>query len=219
MSRLPHLVWDMGGIMYRYFTEVMVEEGRDRGWPLDEIPLGPTGSVPDPDYERMCAGEIDEPEYVAIVLDRLSSHGIEFDPYSDLDWEGGMRRGTMKLIDDVAAAGHRQAVLTNGATRWLGADWSHDWEPGALFDVMVDVVALGVSKPAPEPYLAVAAALGVPPQDCLFIDDIPANLGGAEAVGMGTHHFSVLDPAGSLASLRIRLDLDGRDLSGHDPSP
>ena len=38
--KLPHVVWDMGGILYRYFTEVMRDRGTERGWPIDNIPLG-----------------------------------------------------------------------------------------------------------------------------------------------------------------------------------
>lgn len=152
MSRLPHVVWDMGGILYHYFAELMVDLGRRRGWPLDRVPLGPTGDLSDPDYRRLVAGELIEPEYVRLVVDRLRAVGIDFDPSTDLDWEGWSRPEVFELIEDIASSGHRQAVLTNDASRWLGEGWWETWEHAAAFDAMVDVETIGVRKPAAAPY-------------------------------------------------------------------
>ena len=69
------------------------------------------------------------------------------------------------------------------------------------FDAVVDVVQVGVRKPSPEPYLAVAEALGVPASECLFVDDLPVNCRGAEAVGMRSLVFDVTDVRGSLDRL------------------
>ncbi len=74
-------------------------------------------------------------------------------------------------------------------------------------DSVIDVSTIGVRKPAPEPYLASAQALGVPPAECLFVDDMPTNCRGAEAVGMQRHLFHIKDPKASLASLEARLGL------------
>jgi putative hydrolase of the HAD superfamily len=75
---------------------------------------------------------------------------------------------------------------------------------------MIDVSMIGVRKPAPEPYLAAATALNVAPSECLFVDDMPANCHGAEAVGMESHLFDILDPAGSIDRLLTRLQVDER---------
>jgi sugar-phosphatase len=45
-----------------------------------------------------------------------------------------------------------------------------------------DMTARG--KPFPDPYLAAASALGVPPGDCLVIEDAPAGVAAARAAGM-----------------------------------
>jgi FMN hydrolase / 5-amino-6-(5-phospho-D-ribitylamino)uracil phosphatase len=47
----------------------------------------------------------------------------------------------------------------------------------------------GVRKPSKEAYLGAAAALGVAPGDCLFVDDRRENVAAAEAVGMRGHVF------------------------------
>ncbi len=43
---------------------------------------------------------------------------------------------------------------------------------------------LGLMKPDPAIYLKAAENVGTPPEQCLFIDDLAANVNGARAVGM-----------------------------------
>jgi putative hydrolase of the HAD superfamily len=198
----------MGGILYRYFTELMVEVGRARRWPLDRVPLGPTGPIDDPDYARLLAGEFDEPEYLRRITAKLAAEGIDFDAPRDLSWEGHQRDVAWKAVRRIHDAGHLQAILTNDASKWLGPNWWETWEPAPWFDAMVDVSTVGVRKPAPEPYLAAVDALRVPAAECLFIDDIPVNCRGAEAVGMSSHLFDVTEPDVSIDRLLHRIGVD-----------
>lgn len=203
----PAIVWDMGGIMYRYFTEMIIDVGRERGWPVETMPLGPTHPVPDPAYWSMDRGEITEPDYLRAVVDNLASHGIGFDPPADLDWSDELRPEVWTAIERLANDGFRQGLLTNDATVWLGERWWENWGPAKWFDAIVDIATVGIRKPAPEPYLAASRALGVEPGECLFIDDMHCNCTGAEAVGMRSLWFDVTDPAGSIARLYAELGI------------
>ena len=200
---LPALVWDMGGIMYRYFTELLIDRAAAHGWPT--VALGPTGSLPDPDYDAQLRGDIDESDYLALVRGRLASVGVEIDPVTAFDFTEERRPATWALIEELHAAGHPQALLTNDASKWLGAAWWETWEPVAWFDAIIDVAVLGVRKPAPEPFLAAAAELGVEPSDCIFVDDMDVNCAGAEAVGMRSHLFDITAPEHAIRVLRHRL--------------
>ncbi len=202
----PVVVWDMGGIMYRYFTEMIVDVGRANGWPVDEMPLGPTHPVPDPAYWAMDRGDITEPQYLEAVTETLAFHGIDFNGPRDLDWSDEFRAETWEAIERLAGAGFRQGLLTNDASKWLGDRWWETWEPARWFDAVIDVNMIGVRKPAPEPYLAAAKALGVVPESCLFIDDMHCNGAGAEAVGMKSFWFDITRPAESISELYQRLD-------------
>lgn len=205
--KLPHVIWDMGGIMYRSFTEVLHDMGAARGWPVDRIPLGPTGAMPDPEYARMQEGEIVEGAYLATVIERLRAQGVDADPVADIDWSGQERRTTWDAIRRIHRAGHRQALLTNDASRWLGARWWERWEAAEWFEALVDVTSLGERKPAPGPYLAAAEALGVEPSACLFVDDMRVNCRGAEAVGMAWLWFDVRAPDESIRRLLETLEV------------
>ena len=50
-------------------------------------------------------------------------------------------------------------------------------------DVLVTIDDVVAGKPAPDPYLAAAAGLGVPIEQCLVIEDAPAGIASARAAG------------------------------------
>jgi HAD superfamily hydrolase (TIGR01509 family) len=52
------------------------------------------------------------------------------------------------------------------------------------FDLFISSAVEGIRKPDPRIYLRACQKLGVPPQCCLFMDDSPANVTGAEQAGM-----------------------------------
>lgn len=201
----PAVVWDMGGIMYRYFTELLVDRSVASGWP--RLALGPTGPLPDPAYDAQSRGDIDESEYLEVVRDRLDDAGIDLDPLTAFDFTEHMRPATWQLIEDLHLAGHPQALVTNDASAWLGENWWETWEPARWFDTIIDVHVLGVRKPAPEPYLAAADRLGLSPTDCIFVDDMQVNCDGAEAVGMASQVFDIGSPEASIVALRERIGI------------
>lgn len=52
------------------------------------------------------------------------------------------------------------------------------------FDAVALSADIGAIKPSAEVYEVTAEKLGVPPEQCVMIDDIPRNVEGAELVGM-----------------------------------
>jgi putative hydrolase of the HAD superfamily len=74
-------------------------------------------------------------------------------------------------------------------------------------DVLVDGSVEHVLKPDPRIYALVLERLGVGAAQCLFVDDQPGNVAGAEAVGMAAVWFDVTDPIGSYAEVRSALGL------------
>jgi epoxide hydrolase-like predicted phosphatase len=81
------------------------------------------------------------------------------------------------------------ALLTNNVS---SATWRETF-PFELFTVVVDSSEVGVRKPEPEIYRALIQRLGLEPAEILFVDDLPANVAGAEAVGLDGVLFTGLD--------------------------
>lgn len=53
-----------------------------------------------------------------------------------------------------------------------------------LFDVFVMSGEVGVAKPMPEIFELAAEQLGLDPEECVMIDDLPVNIEGAQLAGM-----------------------------------
>jgi putative hydrolase of the HAD superfamily len=111
------------------------------------------------------------------------------------------------MVDGVRAArraGVRTAMLSNS---W-GDDRYDRVMLAELFDAWVISAEVGLRKPDPEIYELAAERLGLPPEACVFVDDLPGNLKPARAIGMAT----VVHRGDAEATLREVGELLGVDL-------
>jgi putative hydrolase of the HAD superfamily len=78
-----------------------------------------------------------------------------------------------------------------------------------LFDGVVISGEVGIRKPAPEMYRLGAERIGLEPEACVFVDDLPFNLDPAAGLGMATvHHVSAEQTISELERL-LAADLRG----------
>jgi putative hydrolase of the HAD superfamily len=90
-----------------------------------------------------------------------------------------------QLLGLLRGAGYRTALLSNS---WGLYDYRRADFPD-LFDAVVISGEVGMRKPEPEIFHHAAAALNLSPAECVFIDDVAANIAAAIACGMtGIHH-------------------------------
>jgi epoxide hydrolase-like predicted phosphatase len=61
---------------------------------------------------------------------------------------------------------------------------------GRLFDGVVISGEVGIRKPSREIYEMATQKIGLPPRECVFVDDLPFNLKPAAELGMATVHHS-----------------------------
>lgn len=105
------------------------------------------------------------------LLKRMFAEMIPVEPMYDL-----LRR--------VRAAGVTTALLSNS--------WGNDYPREAfadLFDAVIISSEVRMRKPEERIYMHAVARLGLTPGECIFIDDLEANVAAAEAIGMiGVHH-------------------------------
>ena len=174
--------------MREWFGEPIGAEAR-----LNPIHALERGEMSTPDFEARIAVELtrrsgrEHPR--SGLLQRLFTH-FEHAP----DMVGLVRRAH--------ESGLRTALLSNS---W-GNDYPRDgWDE--MFDVVVISGEVGMRKPEPGIYVHTLGLLGLEARECVFVDDLAANVAAAVAVGMvGVRHESY---AQTLAELEI---LVGRTL-------
>ena len=132
-------------------------------------------------------GRIDEADY----LRQFFRDGREFDSEglkrclrTSYRWLDGME----PLLVELRSAGVTMHALSNYPVWWQIIE--EELELSRYLDWTFVSCRTGVRKPAPEAYLGAARALGVEPDQCLFVDDREHNCSAAVAVGMRARHFT-----------------------------
>ena len=96
------------------------------------------------------------------------------------------------MLDAVRAA--RQAGVRTGL---ISNSWGVERYDHATFDELFDGVVISaeerIRKPDPRIYALGAERIGLRPEDCVFVDDLPGNLKPARAMGMATVHHTVAE--------------------------
>jgi putative hydrolase of the HAD superfamily len=105
-------------------------------------------------------------------------------------------------VRQLRTAGYRTALLTNNAREWEPM-WRTHIPVDELFDVVVDSSAVGLRKPDPEIYRLTCERLGVPPDECIFVDDLQCNVDAAAALGMETVHCMNPTDAAEVVAMRL----------------
>ncbi len=209
------LVLDFGGPVLRTPFELLRGGEARVGLPSGSLAwTGPFDPAADVDWLLMQDHEITEREYwqrkadefAALTGSEASFRGLMdvlfAAPESEL-----VRPEARLLVEDARRAGFAIAVLTNDMQAFHGLEWVRSNEFLTLVDVLVDGSVEHVLKPDPRIYELATDRLGLDAAECLFVDDQPGNIVGAEAVGMATVWFDVTHPATSYAEVRMLLGL------------
>lgn len=112
--------------------------------------------------------------------------------YRDEVWE---------IAERFRADGRRTAMLSNCGPEVIDRVRA-ERDVTRYFDALIVSWELGLLKPDPRIYRVALDRLGVAPGEALFVDDRPANVAGAEAVGM---QGMVFTGDASVGALRARL--------------
>ena len=186
------LLLDIGGVVHNTGVRLVgrLAEREPAMRPVIEE-IGGIASDRDELWQRMLRRQLSEREYWA-------QRAAEFGAAVGETWDtrAMMRRfyelpeqewlcaATIELMADTKAAGLRLGALTNDMTAFHGPEWVARQEHLKLFDVIVDASLTGVMKPDPRAFHGGAEALGLPPEQIVFLDDMPWNVDGARQAGM-----------------------------------
>jgi epoxide hydrolase-like predicted phosphatase len=190
MARFEAVLWDFGGVFSASPFSAVEAIGRERELEptrLLEAMFGPYHGDTDHPWHRLERGEIDFGSAREGIMELARADGIELDPIEIFVrmGEGSVIREEMvALATRIKRVGHRTAIVTNNAKefreRWVAsipvADVCHE---------IVDSSEIGIRKPDPRIFQHALEILGgIVPERALFVDDYPANVEAAEALGI-----------------------------------
>jgi putative hydrolase of the HAD superfamily len=142
------------------------------------------------EFERLLAAKLIRTDGLPVVAEGILARmlGIGEEPVALM----------YDLIRQLRDRGLKTALLSNS---WGVAGYPRGDFP-ALFDAVVISGEVGMRKPESRIFRHTVGLLGVGPQECVFVDDIAANIAAAEALGMtGIHHDDPAVTARRLAEL------------------
>ncbi len=112
-------------------------------------------------------------------------------------------RPTERLVGDLKAAGYRLYVLSNMSREFIA--FLRRFPVYGLFDGEVVSCEVHTVKPEPRIYEILLERYGLDSSETLFIDDRPANIAAAEALGIRGRLFDYRDPESACGALRREL--------------
>jgi putative hydrolase of the HAD superfamily len=162
-------------------------------------------------WHRLERGEIRLEAARESILALGREHGLDIDIYqlfARMAGNGGgadARGALVETVRGLRGAGYRTGIITNNV-REFGDGWRALIPVDELFEFVVDSSHVGVRKPDPRIFALALEQLGRPdPARCVFLDDHPANVAAARALGMLAIHVGP-DPAATVEAIERLLD-------------
>jgi len=107
--------------------------------------------------------------------------------------------GIVPLLHDLQGRGYRLGLVT-GSARSVVDESLVPTGTADFFEVIVTGDQVASGKPSPEPYRAAASRLGIPPAQCLAVENAPLGIRSAKAAGMGCVALETTLPAERLSA-------------------
>jgi putative hydrolase of the HAD superfamily len=200
------ILWDFGGVILTSPFEAFRAYEREAGLPEDFIRML---NARDPDanaWAKMERSEVSLAAFVTLFEAEAAAHGHKLDGWRVLKAISGDIRPQMVEALRRCKASFRVACITNNMKHGEGPGMARSPEKAAavaevmtLFEHVVESSKLGFRKPDPRIYQHACELIGVPPERCVYLDDLGINLKPAKALGMQT--IKVGDPDVAIAEL------------------
>ncbi len=198
------VMFDFGGVIssspFDAFARLEAEQGLPPGFIRTVNATNPHDNA----WAQLERGELGVEAFGREWATEARALGHEIDGRLVLERLGGDIRPQMVAAITTCRARYKTACLTNNFALAESVVSEEVAAVYALFDAVLESRVLGVRKPDPRFYELACAALGVGPEESVFLDDLGINLKPARALGM--HTIKVTDPDQALAELARVLE-------------
>ena len=210
------VLWDFGGVILTSPFEAFNRYEAEAKLPKDFI-RGLNARNPDHNaWARMERSEVSQEDFVRLFEAEAYAEGHRVDGRRILQALSGDIRPQMVEALRRCRQAFRIACITNNMRHGEGPGMARSPDKAqavaeilALFEHVVESSKLGMRKPDPRIYRHACELLGVPPERCVYLDDLGVNLKPARALGM--HTIKVGDPDVALDELETIVGIPLRD--------
>ena len=208
------VISDFGGVLTTPLITSFAAVQDDTGIPMEQLGRA-MGRIAEREGKHplfeLETGRVTEVDFLAKLADELEpelGHRPEMHRFAEIYFEALHPNEQMiELMRELKASGCRMAMLTNNVREWEPR-WRSMLPVDEIFELVVDSAFVGMRKPDAEIYELTLSRLGDPePGECLFIDDIEANVEAARTLGISAVHYRSNDQA--IAEIRELASLDG----------
>lgn len=187
MSMARAILVDLDGVIRTWRSQADLDREREFGLPpgvIRRIAFAPERLMP------AITGKIADPEWREQTTAELARQFPHADASGAMAWWSSSPGETIPEVVELLSASRQfgPVVLVTNATTRLPDDLNR-LGLTALFDHVVSSAMVGVAKPAPGIFTAAIVAAGVDASASLFIDDLPANVAAARALGIPAHQY------------------------------
>lgn len=176
---------------------------------------GPFDPAGDSLWADMVADRITEREYWARRAAQVGQlFGEDWDMLTLIrrtrgpDANRHIREVAARTIRRAKAAGRRVGILSNELELFYGRDTLGRLDILKEIDSVVDATHTHILKPDPCAYTLGCEALGLSPEEIVFVDDQSRNVEGARRAALDAVQFDVTKPGRSFAEAERRLGMD-----------
>ncbi len=180
-AMIQAIVYDMGNVLMKFNPDYLVSQFTKD--PDDQAALL-SAIFRSPQWPLLDEGVFDEGDMCALIRKRLPPRLVETGIAAYQNWHLHCQRipEAEALVSQLKAAGYKQYLLSNAATRWQ--TYWQQFPAMTMLDGHVVSAFVRAVKPDPAIYRILMDTYGLKPEECFFIDDLAANVEAAKALGM-----------------------------------
>ncbi len=201
------VLWDFGGVILSSPFEAFNRYEEKFHLPKDFIRMLNTRNPDTNAWAKMERSEVSLQGFVDLFEAEARERGHQLDGWTVLKILSGDIRPQMVEALRRCKAAFRVACITNNMKSGEGPGMSRSPDKAkavaeimALFEHVIESSKVGFRKPDPRIYRHACDLLGVPPERCIYLDDLGINLKPARALGMRT--IKVGDPDIAISELQ-----------------
>lgn len=186
------VIFDFGGVITSSPFEAFNRLEAERGLPKDLVRQINTINPDSNAWALFERAEIGTAQFDTLFAAEARALGHDLDGASVLAvLAGAVRPAMVAALDRLKGEGYRLGCITNNVPAGHGAGMARSSDTRdemeqifARFEHVIESSKAGVRKPDPRIYLLMCEALGLSPEQCVYLDDLGINCKPAAALGM-----------------------------------